>query len=921
MSFSIQDFQAPPVEYRPWTRWWWPGGDVERAELLRELRLLSEKGFGGAEIQPFTAGMNPKTYNDPDSRVNDYGSAAYYEKLTAVLATARELGIQIDLTLGSGWPAGGEFVPLEDNVDTLLYGEMMVTGAVRMPLPAPVMPFAYAIFSPSSVLPFLMGREWTRTLTYHPELAHLITVVAAKISQYGRSPDPSVLTDTLHLDVETATDIGDCVRDGVLEWEPPSPGDWQIIALYTMPSGSHTLISAGKGERYGVDPFDSSAISRYYENWLGAHPELLTYAGTTLRALFSDSYEYFPQRHFADDLLSLFRERRGYDVRPLLPAVFQPGRDQHFFFFTGLRTASDFSFGEVSKRIIYDYDLTVSDLFFKHWYPVSRMWAEQHGLQFRQQGYNPPLDVIKAAGAAHIPETEGGNELLLKRVASGGHLYGRPIISAEAFVFFPQGGYALTPQDYKQGIDVLMTSGVNHIIYHGTPYRWDEPGYGETNWSPFMSPYGGVNITSNISEADAFWKYQQTINDYAARLQVLLRQGAPDADLLVYLPLFHSPDDARFSPALQAIDTSGYRWEWVNDELIAQAEWTGTGLQVGSMMFQGIVLPNVQALPVPTAEHLARLAQAGAPILIYGERPSQQPGYFDYEANDRLVADRIETIVTQANSAHLTESSALEQSIQQLPGGMICLEPNRSLRTIGRNLGDSGHLTFIRNTGEEAVTFTLRIDPTLTSCYWLDAMRGTVYAANDGRLTGWLPGFGAIAILASPEPLFADDELTDGNPVLEPVIVQRVSLADWTLEVDGAVMHGAALCDWKLRDDLKFVSSVGRYATSITLSDIDRKRRYVLNLGVVHSAADVMVNGQAAGQAIFAPYQVDVTPYLKAGDNHIQVEVTPVLRNRLLGKALSGDPEYVQYIRGLFANPNPVSSGLVGPVSLDIVGD
>jgi hypothetical protein len=171
-TISKLSFQMPPVAYRPWTRWWWPGGDVDLDELTREVRLFADTLFGGAEIQPFTAGINPETKNDHTAAIYDYDSPAYYQKLLAVLDEAEKHGLQIDLTMGSGWPAGGPFVPVEDNVDTLLYGETTVTRAVDMPVPAPTMPFAYAIISPGSVLPVMRGHEWTQSLTYRPELAH-----------------------------------------------------------------------------------------------------------------------------------------------------------------------------------------------------------------------------------------------------------------------------------------------------------------------------------------------------------------------------------------------------------------------------------------------------------------------------------------------------------------------------------------------------------------------------------------------------------------------------------------------------------------------------------------------------------------------------------------------------------------------------
>ncbi|MHB1858450.1 MAG: hypothetical protein ACYCPM_13580, partial [Acidobacteriaceae bacterium] len=54
-----QQFQDPPKAYRPMVRWWWPGGDVTDVELRREVRLLDQANFGGAEIQPFVIGLDP----------------------------------------------------------------------------------------------------------------------------------------------------------------------------------------------------------------------------------------------------------------------------------------------------------------------------------------------------------------------------------------------------------------------------------------------------------------------------------------------------------------------------------------------------------------------------------------------------------------------------------------------------------------------------------------------------------------------------------------------------------------------------------------------------------------------------------------------------------------------------------------------
>ena len=49
------------------------------------------------------------------------------------------------------------------------------------------------------------------------------------------------------------------------------------------------------------------------------------------------------------------------------------------------------------------------------------------------------------------------------------------------------------------------------------------------------------------------------------------------------------------------------------------------------------------------------------------------------------------------------------------------------------------------------------------------------------------------------------------------------------------------------------------YTTTVTVTQVPPDTRYVLDLGALYAAADVTVNGQTAGHAIFSPYRVDVT--------------------------------------------------------------
>jgi hypothetical protein len=347
------------------------------------------------------------------------------------------------------------------------------------------------------------------------------------------------------------------------------------------------------------------------------------------------------------------------------------------------------------------------------------------------------------------------------------------------------------------------------------------------------------------------------------------------------------------------------------------------------MTFQAVVLPDIVAIPVPTAEKLATLAQAGLPVGVFGQQPMQQPGYQNYVENDRRVQEHVQAILDQPKSTFVADQDALANFLGDLPSGPIRYEANPALRTIRRRLGNGQHLAFVRNTSGDPADITFALDASLRAAYWLDARPGNIYAAalDGSQVTGWLPGFGSMALLCGPEPVFPADAIAPGSPVQQPVVAESIPLADWTLQVVGDDVPGgtyttttAALGDWSQHDDLKYVSSVGHYTTTFTLGDLTPGKRYVLDLGQVFAAADVIVNGHDAGHAIFAPYQVDVTGQVVAGDNTVEIAVTPALRNRLLGKALAGDPEYAQFVaRGPFANPNPVASGLVGPVTLLVV--
>ena len=103
-------FEHPPDDARILMRWWWFGPAVTQPELEREMRLMKEAGIGGFEVQP----VYPLALDDPARALRNlrYLSPEVLDALRFTGQKARELGLRMDLTLGSGWPFGGLHIPI-----------------------------------------------------------------------------------------------------------------------------------------------------------------------------------------------------------------------------------------------------------------------------------------------------------------------------------------------------------------------------------------------------------------------------------------------------------------------------------------------------------------------------------------------------------------------------------------------------------------------------------------------------------------------------------------------------------------------------------------------------------------------------------------------------------------------------------------
>jgi hypothetical protein len=106
---EISTTNLPSVESttKPWTRWWWLGNAVDESSIDTTLEAFAQAGLGGVEI------ANIYGAKGAEDKFIDHLSPEWIEKVNHTLNTAKRLGLEVDLTLGTGWPFGGPQVELE----------------------------------------------------------------------------------------------------------------------------------------------------------------------------------------------------------------------------------------------------------------------------------------------------------------------------------------------------------------------------------------------------------------------------------------------------------------------------------------------------------------------------------------------------------------------------------------------------------------------------------------------------------------------------------------------------------------------------------------------------------------------------------------------------------------------------------------
>ncbi|MDR2467156.1 MAG: endo-1,4-beta-xylanase, partial [Prevotellaceae bacterium] len=492
-----EQFQSPPMRYRPHVWWHWMGSNFSKEGIAKDLEAMKEAGIGGATVFNITSSVQhtqaPMENNPWPERT--FRGEAYWDALRGAMAEARRLGLTMGLHGTPGYATtGGPWIAEERCMKTLVMSVARISGGreVEMMLERPALPqYIYRYVAEG-----VPGEEPGGQASYYRD-------VAVMAVPDGDCPVPDEVLDiSLHLD-----------STGRLKWQAPA-GAWLVCRAGYAPTmaNPHPLPDDIIGKALEVDKMSREDNVYHWRQVLDPLKEHIgEYFGTTFTYIWVDSYESGDQDWtpaFRDE----FRRMKGYD--PLPAMVLQRLSDSG-------TTNPNARSGESLKLFMEDFKAVRSRLYIDNGWKVARDMLHEYGLKQYWEPYWGPFDRRESAAVPDVPVTEfwtGSTAINSGLVVPEAVKAGKRIIGAEAFTGRPRNSrYTEDPAFMKRSGDIGFASGANlYFLHHWVHQPFDDryqPGMGMGWWG------------SHFGRHQTWFKPGKAFFVYLARCQMLLQQG------------------------------------------------------------------------------------------------------------------------------------------------------------------------------------------------------------------------------------------------------------------------------------------------------------------------------------------------------------------------------------------------------------
>jgi len=663
-----------------------------------------------------------------------------------------------------------------------------------------------------------------------------------------------------------------------------------------------------------VDKLSREAFKIHYDAFVGrvikaAKPV----APHALQYVEIDSYEVGGQ-NWTNGLENSFKNQYNYDILTFLPL------------FAGRFVES----AKASEAVLCDFRNLVSQQMTKNYFDYFTELCHKDGVKSYVEPYGfGPFNNLDAGGNIDMPMGEFWmrREINVAQVSSPvsvARIYGKNVISAESFTAEQTLNWKGHPALSKITGDIAWTFGINEFMFHRYAHQANThvaPGMTMNRWG------------SHIDRTQTWWENAGAAwFKYIARGSYLLRQGVPVSDLLVYVGE-GSPNSVYgrkdFKPEIPAT----INFDNVNtDVLLNRIKVQNSKLVLPEgTSYQALVLKNSEKLSLKTIRRLSELAEQG--VVIIGPKPVEPAGYVvskDQTTEFNLLTSKIWSKKTTFSDCVWEKIYAAINLTKDLVIGS-----RKDITYIHRKTSTED-IYFFYNPDSIVQTFncSFKIEGKIPELW--NPMTGQIrklaqFSSANGitsttiKLTS--EGSAFIVFRESSNDLSAVSEAVSGNNPIPEFFLNKANKPEmivsangmyhntvngmkWDVEVKdvplplaltgswkvkfnkasgfGGEVDFNSLTDWKdhANEGIRYYSGTATYSQSFNFPKALKTadKRFELDLGKVSIAAKVILNDEELGVVWMPPFKIDITDAIVAGRNEIQIEVTNLWTNRLIGE-------------------------------------
>lgn len=708
--------------------------------------------------------------------------------------------------------------------------------------------------------------------------------------------------------------------EGHLTWKVPK-GRWHLMRLAYTPTGSK--VKHGRNGMSGLecDKMSKEAAIVQFRNYFSVIYDSLAKRGCPPVGMIMDSHEGGPQ-NWTPGFEEEFRNRRGYDIHPYLPALNG--------FVVGSTTQTE--------HFLYDFRRTIADLISDHYYATLDSLCRDKGVTLTAQAVGNALNIdgdnIQAKGRVEKPQGEfwayqtNGN-YDIKESASAAHLYGKPIASAEAFT---DAKYTNTLGELKQTADYAFAAGINEFVVCASAYQpWIERVPGNTA--------GGREYCLNRN--NTYWKYSKPFWDYQARCAGMLRKGKPVIDLCVFIG-----DDAPVKLLANRLPEipEGYNFDVATTDALLKMRVDRHDVKMpDGMGYRMIVIDGSTYISKKALKKLDEMVRNGALLYANKQNCAQYASKYGIDEGYQQYADSLwgtskdEKEVHGYGKGRVYQDITLAEALQNegiwpdmdIKSGN---EPHDKIYFNHRK-SNKNDIYFVYNHSDKPFKqdISLRTDHHDVELWNpVDITKCPLQTTDsDGRLHLNLslhPHEAVFLITSNVEKKTIwenkcetkSNDFTDSSPVSHQIDGLWQVLFDKSWGGPEPQLF-RDLTDWSKNDNdsIKYYSGEAVYLKSFKIKENTKGKKVILHFDTICSLAKVVVNGHEASTLWCTPYETDITSYIKKGNNTLEIHVVNSLKNRLIGDTSLPKEKRYTYSTTEIAQPsdNLLPSGIIGKVS------